>query len=443
MTGGSARTTGNTLYVGGVYGGGTVNLNGTAISATGLGSGGLFVNGTGGVLNATSVSITTQGGVDPATGDHADGAFNGPYLPGGLTSGGFMSLTNSMIATSGVGANGAESGAGGTTTISGGLVKTTGLEALGIIADGGGNVTVSGTSITTTGDDLRRRSAALGTGSSLTASDLTVTTSGTTNSADGHSAFAVYNGSGAGTSFPGGGTITLTNVAALTTGVGSTGVATENGGVTNIAGGSVSTAGQDAHALFVSGSGSHANLSGVGTFGTTGAGAIGLYAALGGAISATGSTMTTIATSGGVSLATGLGAYGVNADGARFVDQARIGDDHDLGGAGATGLYASDRAASGAAGTISAAGTLNVQTNNVSAAAVALQGDGATIAATGGGTISAAGTAIAFLGGTGQSATFATISPSAICQGTSSSPTPRSRHSISTIRMRTPEATIS
>ena len=404
MTGGSARTTGNTLYVGGVYGGGTVNLNGTAISATGLGSGGLFVNGTGGVLNATSVSITTQGGVDPATGDHADGAFNGPYLPGGLTSGGFMSLTNSMIATSGVGANGAESGAGGTTTISGGLVKTTGLEALGIIADGGGNVTVSGTSITTTGD-ASKGLAALGTGSSLTASDLTVTTSGATNSADGHNAFAVYNGSGAGTSFPGGGTITLTNVAALTTGVGSTGVATENGGVTNIAGGSVSTAGQDAHALFVSGSGSHANLSGVGTFGTTGAGAIGLYAALGGAISATGSTMTTIATSGGVSLATGLGAYGVNADGAG--SSIKLGSATIMtSGAGATGLYASDRAASGAAGTISAAGTLNVQTNNVSAAAVALQGDGATIAATGGGTISAAGTAIAFLGGTGQSATF-------------------------------------
>ena len=404
MTGGSARTTGNTLYVGGVYGGGTVNLNGTAISATGLGSGGLFVNGAGGVLNATGVSITTQGGVDPATGDHADGAFNGPYLPGGLTSGGFMSLTNSTITTSGAGANGAESGAGGTTTISGGSVKTTGLEALGVLADGGGNVTVSGTAITTTGD-ASKGLAALGTGSSLTASDLTVTTSGTTNSADGHNAFGVYNGSGAGTSFPGGGTITLTNVAALTTGVGSAGVATENGGVTNIAGGSVSTAGQDAHALFISGSGSQANLSGVGTFGTTGAGAIGLYAALGGAISATGSTMTTIATSGGVSLATGLGAYGVNADGAGSsikLGSATI----TTSGAGATGLYASDRAASGAAGTISAAGTLNVQTNNASAAAVALQGNGAAISATGGGTIAAAGTAIAFLGGTGQSATF-------------------------------------
>jgi Autochaperone Domain Type 1 len=112
-----------------------------------------------------------------------------------------------------------------------------------------------------------------------------------------------------------------------------------------------------------------------------------------------------IATSGGVSLATGLGAYGVNADGAGSsikLGSATI----TTSGAGATGIYASDRAASGGAGTISASGTLNIQTKNASAAAIALQGDGAAINATGGGTIAAAGTAIAFLGGTGQSATF-------------------------------------
>ena len=51
-------------------------------------------------------------------------------------------------------------------------------------------------------------------------------------------------------------------------------------------------------------------------------------------------------------------------------------------------------------------GTLNVKTTNASAAAVGLQGNGATILATGGGTISAAGTAIAFSGGTNQTATF-------------------------------------
>ena len=313
MTGGSARTSGNTLYVAGVYGGGTVNLNGTALSATGLGSGGLFVNGPGGVLNATGVSIMTQGGKDPSTGAFADGAFNGPYLPGGLTSGGIMSLTNSTIATAGA-------------------------NATGVFTDAGGTTTVIETSVDTAG-------------------------------------------------------------------AGAVGVESTAGGVTNVNGGSVNTSGQGAHALFATGSGSQANLSGAGTFATTSAGAIGLYAALGGAISATGLTMTTVTTSGGVSAAIGLGAYGVNADGAG--SRIKLGSAAiTTSGIGATGLFASDRAASGAAGAITATGTLNVQTKNALAAAVALQGNGATIAATGGGTITAAGTAIAFMGGTGQSATF-------------------------------------
>ena len=67
---------------------------------------------------------------------------------------------------------------------------------------------------------------------------------------------------------------------------------------------------------------------------------------------------------------------------------------------------ASDAAASGSAGSITAAGTLNVTTTNALTAAVGLQGNGASILATGGGAIASAGDAIAFLGGTGQTATF-------------------------------------
>ena len=115
--------------------------------------------------------------------------------------------------------------------------------------------------------------------------------------------------------------------------------------------------------------------------------------------------MITITTAGGVSPATGLGAYGVNADGAG--SQIKLGSATiTTSSEGATGLFASDRASSSAAGTITATGTLNVQTKSASAAAVALQGNGAAITATGGGTITAAGTAIAFMGGTGQNATF-------------------------------------
>ena len=151
------------------------------------------------------------------------------------------------------------------------------------------------------------------------------------------------------------------------------------------------------------GSGSKANLTGASSFATTGNGAIGLVANQGGVISATGSISVT--TAGGVSLATGFPAAGVGADGAGSainLASANIA----TSGPGAFGLVASDVSASGSAGKITVTGPLAINTTNPSAAAVALQGNGATIAATGGGTISAAGNAIAFLGGTGQTATF-------------------------------------
>jgi hypothetical protein len=313
------------------------------------------------------------------------------------TNGGFDLSTNSF-------AFGAIASNGGSATISGGSITTNGPVAHAVFAFNGGSVALmDGTTVLTTGGG----SFGLfvnGAGSSLTATDVSVTTSGGIGPAFGAPAIGAYNGSAS----PGdatGGLMTLTDTTVTTTGVGAIGLETNNGGVTNISGGSVTTAGQDAHALLVTGSGSQSNLSGAGSFATTGAGAIGLYATLGGAISTTGSTTTTVTTSGGVSPATGLGAYGVNADGAG--SSIKLGSATvTTSGAGATGLFASDRASSGAAGTITATGTLSVQTKNASASAVALQGNGATITATGGGTISAAGNAIAFMGGTGQTATF-------------------------------------
>jgi hypothetical protein len=159
----------------------------------------------------------------------------------------------------------------------------------------------------------------------------------------------------------------------------------------------------NSHALFVTGSGSQANLGGTNTFATQRDGAIGLYATNGGGVTATGPV--TITTGGGVSSATGLSAYGVNADGPGsqiHLASAAI----TTSGAGATGLFASDASSSGAAGSITVAGALNIQTKNAAAAAVALQGNGASILATGGGTIASAGDAIDFLGGNNQVATF-------------------------------------
>ena len=461
LNGGSINTTGNAAYAVSTNSGGLVSLSGTTIGTTGNGSGGLGING--GEIDATNVTITTTGAYDSVSGQHSYGVYNGPFES--FTSGGVAKLTDVSISTQGVEMHGVLTDTGGATTILGGSIATSGAGAHAILSENGGttivNISASGpATLSTTGTSAPDGSSAaavvaynggtvqltgatvttsgagsiglvvLGGTSSLSVNGISVATSGGIDSATGDHADGAFNGpylpgglisgglmslnnSTIATSGSGadgvvtdvGGTTTLTETKVSTSGVGAVGIESTAGGVTNISGGSVNTAGQDAHALFVTGSGSQANLSGAGTFTTTGAGAIGLYAALGGAISATGSTMTTIATSGGVSPATGLGAYGVNADGAGA--QIKLGSATiTTSGAGAAGLYASDRTASGAAGTITATGTLNVQTTNAAAAAVALQGNGATIAATGGGTITAAGTAIAFMGGTGQSATF-------------------------------------
>ena len=450
FSGGSISTAGNAAYAATATSGGFLNLAGTAISTTGNGSGGLGINGSGSEIDATGVTITTKGGMDPVTGEHSYGLYNGPF--GDFTSGGVADLTNSTISTQGADMFGVLTHFGGSTTLTGTKVSTVGVGAIAILSDDGGvtnvtggatstvgaaayavavnhggSITLNGTVISTTGAGSGGIGVN-GAASILNATNVTVFTRGGHDPVSGQNAYGFFNGPFGDS--PAGGTASLTNssiatsadqmvglftttggrtsvsqTGVTTAGIGAVGIEFKAGGLTNIAGGSVNTAGPDAHALFVSGSGSQANLSGVGTFGTTGAGAIGLYAALGGAISATGSTMTTIATSGGFSVATGLGAYGVNADGAGSsikLGSATI----TTSGAGATGLYASDRAAGSAAGTISAAGTLNVQTKNAAAAAIALQGNGAAITATGGGTVASAGTAITFLGGTGQSATF-------------------------------------
>jgi hypothetical protein len=84
--------------------------------------------------------------------------------------------------------------------------------------------------------------------------------------------------------------------------------------------------------------------------------------------------MTNITTTGGVSPATGLSAYGVNADGAGSkitLGAATI----TISGPGAYALLASDAAGSGTAGSITATGTLTIKTTNAAAAAVGLQGN--------------------------------------------------------------------
>ena len=73
------------------YDGGAVQLTGATVTTSGAGcEPDSVVHGATSSLSASGVTVTTQGGIDPVTGDHAVGADNAPYLPGGLTSGGLL-----------------------------------------------------------------------------------------------------------------------------------------------------------------------------------------------------------------------------------------------------------------------------------------------------------------------------------------------------------------
>ena len=435
FSGGSISTAGNAAYAATATGGGSLSLSGTTISTTGNGSGGFGINGSGSEIDAAGVTITTKGVMDPVTGEHSYGIYNGPF--GSFPAGGVAKLTDTSISTQGVEMHGVVTNTGGVTTILGGSIATSGagaegifsenggvtivnvsergpttistsgasvpgapVDADGVVAYNGGAVQLTGATVTTSGAGSPGL-AVHGATSSLSVSDVSITTQGGI-AANGDHAAGAFNGPYLPGGLTSGGLMSLTNSTITTRGPGASGVVTQNGGITNVSGGSVATFGHDADALVVTGPGAKANLS-TGSFSTAGNGAIGLVANDGGIISATG--LTSITTTGGVSPTTGFPAAGVGADGAGSainLASANI----TTSGPGAFGLVASDVSASGLAGKIAVTGPLAINTTNPSAAAVALQGNGATIAATGGGTISAAGTAIAFMGGTGQSATF-------------------------------------
>ncbi len=323
-------------------GGGTATLNGGSVTTTGIGAPGFSVDGADSKIKASNVAVTTNGGFDLST----------------------ESFSFGVIASN-----------GGSATVSGGSVTTNGPVAHGVFAFNGGSIALSnGTTVLTTGGG----SFGLfvnGAGSSLTATDVSVTTDGGIGPSFGDAAIGAYNGF-ASPGDPTGGTMTLTDTTITTTGMAAVGVETNSGGVTNISGGAVNTSGPDAHALFVTGAGSIVNLSGRTTFATQGDGAIGLYAMQGGVIDALGQT--TISTSGTNSTATGLNAYGVNADGAGSrvnLAAATI----TTTGAGAAGLFASDALGTGHGGAITVSGPLSVVTGGPSAYGAWAQSAGSTI----------------------------------------------------------------
>ena len=394
--------------------GGALVLNGGLVTTSGQGSIGLFASGVASTITATSLTTTTGAGARAAPGGvgvyaSAQGAVAlndgfvttyGASAAGLYASGAGSSITTELVVgpgltlvTNGSDSPGVRSDAGGAVVLNGGSVATTGgagspgLYAVGVIGGSGAASTISAANVAVSTANAIGLYAT-GVGASISTTGTTVATTG-----------ANANGAQADT----GGALVLNGGLVTTSGQGSIGVASISSGGASLNGVSITTLGQDSHGLMIAGSGSQASLAGANAIATRGDGAIALAVRQGGVLTAAGTT--TVTTSGAVSGATGYGAYGVNADGAGSTVTLASAIVR-TSGVGAVGLLASDAAGSGAAGSITVNGTLNVQTTNPAAAAIALQGSGATISATGGGTIVSAGDAIAFLGGTNQTATF-------------------------------------
>ena len=199
--------------------------------------------------------------------------------------------------------------------------------------------------------------------------------------------------SGSGASLTAAGADPSAGVDVKTLGVGSIGATNgfgsglEPGGTMNLTNTTIVTEGQDAHAVAVSGAGSETHLGAGNALTTQGDGAIGIYATGGGVVNGTGGVVT-ITTSGANSEATGLSAFGVNADGPGsqvnlpgltvttaganaygllrqqwWSDRREDGPSIATHGAGAIGVYAS-----GAGSSIAVGGGATIATTGASAA---------------------------------------------------------------------------
>ena len=139
--------------------------------------------------------------------------------------------------------------AGGQAILTGGSVTTNGNSAYGVVAHGGGFVQLNGTSINTMGDGSGGL-AINGAGSEIDATNVTISTIGGSDSSTGplqHS-YGVYNGPFG--SFAAGGVARLTDTSVSTQSDQMHGVNTSTGGSTTILGGSITTAGFDANAIY-------------------------------------------------------------------------------------------------------------------------------------------------------------------------------------------------
>ncbi|HXE23719.1 MAG TPA: hypothetical protein VN637_02400 [Roseiarcus sp.] len=377
----AGATTVTTLGTGayGLYasnGGVVLALDGPSVTTSGLSAIGVHASGPGSsVTVGGGATIATGGALAPAA--QADGTglvtLNGASL---TTSGDdshalFVSTGSQAVlsgpnsfATSGAGAIGLYAFDGGVinatgvvnVSTAGGVSLTSGLAASGVNADGlGSQVNLAATTtVTTTGANAFGLYAS--NGGTITALDgPTVTTSGP-------GAIGVYALGVAFASEPAS-SVSIGGASIVTHGSSAAGVQAGAGGTVTLNGGSVTTTGAASPAVAASDPLSTVRLDGAVGLNTTGDGSAGLMAAAGGSILSNGTT-----------------SIGVS-------------------GAGSAGVQA-------LSGAVTASGALNVTTLQASSAAFTLGGTSPSILASGGGTVSAAGNAIAFTGAAGAVATF-------------------------------------
>ena len=387
--------------------GSQINLDSlTTVTTSGAGATGLFATG-GGTISTTNAasSIATTG--DDAAGLYATGAGSAIIAPNGI-----------VVTTMGANAFGAQADSGGALTLGGGSISTAGQGAHALFVSGSGSqANLSGTeSFATQGD------GAVGlfvtNGGALTATGpITINTAGgvLSTSLGPVGAFGVEaDGQGS--------QINLAATTIATTGEGaaglyaSDGLGTGHGGVITVSGPlGVVTGGSSAYGAWAQSTGSAITLNGPSTF-TINSGAFALFASEGGVIS-TADTLGVVVN--------GVAAGGVEANGSGSSATLKGPTTIALNGNQNTGLLATaggaistqgptSIAVSGAqstgvqalSGAVTASGSLNVTTSQASSIAFALRGTSPSIIASGGGTVSAAGSAIAFMDATNAVATF-------------------------------------
>ena len=114
---------------------------------------GLYVEGTGSILNGSNSTIATSGTTNPSTGNHSQGLYNGNGTS--YANGGSVTLTNSTISTTGVDAVGSDTESGGSTTLTGGSIKTTGSQSDAVLGLTASTTTLSGVQIATSGNGAK------------------------------------------------------------------------------------------------------------------------------------------------------------------------------------------------------------------------------------------------------------------------------------------------